>query len=174
MRPAGDPARRRDGAAAVPVIGALVLSSVFAVGAGTLIAAQATRPIVPGTGLEWTGIGIGLALLAGTSAYGRRGGIFGTLFAVAGLTLFLDYATRKHFDIALFAVAAVVFGAGLIVTRLVETYGRPFGSGVGADWNSPPTTNGTNWTPDLPETWTPTTTAARSEPWDDGPWGSSR
>lgn len=174
MRPYGDPARRRDGAAAVPVIGSLVLSSVFAVGAGTLIAAQATRPIAPGTGLEWSGIGIGLALLAGTSAYGRRGGIFGTLFAVAGLTLFLDYSSRKHYDIALFAVAAAVFGAGLIVTRLVETYGRPFGSGVGADWNSPPAANATNWTPDLPGNWTPTTTAARSEGWDDGPWGSSR
>jgi hypothetical protein len=174
MRPSGDPARRRDSSATVPVIGSLVLSSVFAVGAGTLIAAQATRPIAPGTGLEWSGIGIGLALLAGTSAYGRRGGIFGTLFAVAGLTLFLDFSSRKHYDIALFAVAAAVFGAGLIVTRLVETYGRPFGSGVSADWNSPPAANATNWTPDLPGNWTPTTTAARSERWDDGPWGSSR
>ena len=56
------------------------------------MAAQSTGPIVPGTGLEWTGLAIGAALLAGTSAYGRRGGIFGTLLAVAGLTLFLDYA----------------------------------------------------------------------------------
>lgn len=174
MRPAGDPARRPGGAAALPVIGSLVLSSVFAVGAGTLLAAQATRPIVPGTGLEWTGIGIGLALLAGTSAYGRRGGIFGTLFAVAGLTLFLDYSDRQHYAISLFAIAAAVFGGGMIVTRLVETYGRPFGAGAGGDWNSPPATNGSNWTPDLPENWTPTTTAARSERWDDGPWGSSR
>jgi hypothetical protein len=173
MRPAGDPAVRRGGAA-VPVIGSLILSSVFAVGAGTLVAAQASGPIVPGTGLEWTGVGIGLALFAGTSGYGRRGGIFGTLFAVAGLTLFLDYSGRKHFDIALFATAACLVGAGLIVTRLVETYGRPFGSGAGADWNSPPPTNATTWTPDMPENWTPTTTAARSEPWDDGPWGSSR
>jgi ribose/xylose/arabinose/galactoside ABC-type transport system permease subunit len=174
MRSAGDPARRRGGAAAVPVIGSLILSSVFAVAAGTLFAAQATRPVVPGTGLEWTGIGIGLALLAGTSAYGRRGGIFGTLFAVVAMTLFLDYSDRKHYDIALFATAACVFGAGLIITRLVETYGRPFAGGVGADWSSAPTTNGSNWTPDLPENWTPTTTAARSERWDDGPWGSSR
>ena len=66
-------------------------------GAGTLLAAQSTKPIVPGTGLEWTGIALGLAMLAGTSAYGRRGGIFGTLFAVAALTLFLDYADRKRF-----------------------------------------------------------------------------
>jgi hypothetical protein len=175
MRPAGDPARRRGGAAAVPVIGSLIVSSVFAVGAGTLIAAQATRPIVPGTGLEWTGIGIGLALVAGTSAYGRRGGIFGTLFAVAALTLFLDFAGRKHYDIALFATAACLVGAGLIVTRLVETYARPLDRGTGADWNAgAPVTTGTNWTHDRPENWTPATTAAPSEPWNDGPWGSSR
>jgi hypothetical protein len=175
MRPAGDPARRRGGAAAVPVIGSLIVSSVFAVGAGTLIAAQATRPIVPGTGLEWTGIGIGLALVAGTSAYGRRGGIFGTLFAVAALTLFLDFAGRKHYDIALFATAACLVGAGLIVTRLVETYARPLDRGTGADWNAgAPVTTGTNWTPDRPENWAPATTATPGEPWDDGPWGSSR
>jgi hypothetical protein len=169
MRPSGDPAGRRAGAA-VPVIGSLIVSSVFAVGAGTLLAAQATGPVVPGTGFEWTGIGVGLALLAGTSAYGRRGGIFGTLFAVAALTLFLDYADRKNYDIALFAIAACVFGAGLIVTRLVETYGRPLLAGVGTDWNAAPTT-GANWTP---ENWTPATTATRTEPWDEGPWGSSR
>lgn len=175
MRPGGDPARRRPGSAAVPVIGSLIVSSVFAVAAGTLFAAEATRPIVPGTGLEWTGIGIGVALLAGTSAYGRRGGIFGTLFAVAGLTLFLDYSGRKHWDIALFATAACVVGGGLIVTRLVETYGRPLDRGVGADWNpgaSPIT--GANWTPDLPENWTPATAATQPDKWDDGPWGSSR
>jgi ribose/xylose/arabinose/galactoside ABC-type transport system permease subunit len=171
MRPAGDPARRR-GRAAVPVIGALMLSSVFAVGAGTLTAAQSTRPIAPGTGLEWTGIGIGVALVAGTSAYGRRGGIFGTLFAVAGLTLYLDYAARRHYDIALFATAACLLGAGLVITRLVETYGRPLGSGAGTDWNAAPVT-GPNWSPDLPANWSPTTAAATPDRWDDGPWGSS-
>jgi hypothetical protein len=174
MRSSGDPARRRPAGAALPVIGSLVVSSVFAVGAGTLVAAQATRPIAPGTGLEWTGIAIGLAMLAGTSAYGRRGGIFGTLFAVAGLALFLDYAGRKDFEIALFAIAACLLGGGLIVTRLVETYGRPFSRGVGANWGAAPATNATNWTPDLPGTWTPATTAAPAERWDEGPWGSSR
>jgi hypothetical protein len=175
LRAGGDPAVRRGGATAVPVIGSLMISSVFAVGAGTLFAATATKPIAPGTGLEWTGIGIGLALLAGTSAYGRRGGIFGTLFAVAGLTLFLDYAAREKYDIALFATAACVLGGGLVVTRLVETYGRPLDRGVGIDWNAgTPSTSGANWTPDLPENWTPTTTPARTDQWDDGPWGSSR
>jgi len=172
-RPVGDPARR-GGGAAVPVIGSLVVSSVFAVGAGLLFAAVSTRPIVPGTGLEWTGIAIGLAMLAGTSAYGRRGGIFGTLFAVAGMTLFLDYAGRKNYDIALFATAACVLGAGLIATRLVETYGRPMSAAGGEEWNAAPTT-GPIWSPDLPENWTPTTTTpSRTDRWDAGPWGSTR
>ncbi|MEU4420051.1 ABC transporter permease [Actinoplanes sp. NPDC024001] len=179
MRPTGDPARRPGAAAAVPVVIALLLSSVFAVGAGILIAAQAAKtgePIVPGTGLEWTGIGVGLALLAGTSAYGRRGGIFGTLFAVTALTLFLDYESRRELDIALFAIAGALMGVGLIVTRLVETYGSPFALGSGEEWNAAPS-GGTaaNWSPASPETWsTPATPPARSDRWDDGPWGAGR
>jgi len=174
MRPVGDPAGRRGAAVAVPVLGSLVLSSVFAVAAGVLLAAQSANPIQPGTGLEWSGIALGLALLAGTSAFGRRGGIFGTLFAVAGLTLFLDYADRKNLDIALFAIAACVFAGGLVITRLVETYGRPLPPAGADDWNAAPTTGPANWTPDLPESWSSATTANRPDRWDDGPWGSGR
>ncbi|BCJ53643.1 hypothetical protein Asp14428_51180 [Actinoplanes sp. NBRC 14428] len=177
MRPNGDPALRPGGAAALPVIAALVLSSVFAAGAGVLMAAQSNVPIVPGTGLEWTGLAFGVALLAGTSAFGRRGGIFGTLLAVAGLTLFLDYADRRNFDIALFAIGGATIGAGLLVTRLVETYGRPLApAGVDEEWNGAAQTGGT-WSPDLPETWSPSTSPAHSrsnDQWDLGPWGSSR
>ena len=174
MRPIGDPARRRGAVVGAPVIGSLLLSSVFAVAAGTLFAAQSDGPIVPGTGLEWTGIALGLAMLAGTSAYGRRGGIFGTLFAVIALTLFLDYADRRDFEIALFAIAGCVFAGGLVVTRLVETYGRPLPVAGPADWNAAPSTAANNWQPDLPETWSPATTAPRTDRWDAGPWGTSR
>lgn len=175
MRPVGDPAARRGGAAALPVIGALVVSSVFAVAAGMLMAAQSNAPIVPATGLEWTGIAFGTALLAGTSAFGRRGGIFGTLLAVAGVTLFLDYSDRRNLDIALFAIAAALIAAGLVVTRLVETYGRPLPVGVAEEEWTGSAAAGTNWTPDLPESWTSSTsTQNRSDRWDDGPWGTSR
>jgi hypothetical protein len=175
LRPAGDPARRRGAAAAFPVVVALVLSSVFAVGAGILMAAQSTTPIQPGTGLEWSGLAFGTALLAGTSAYGRRGGIFGTLLAVAGLTLFLDYADRRNLDIALFAIAACAIGGGLIVTRLVETYGRPLPVPAMTDWNAAAAA-GTTWTPDMPEQWTTSAEPPEGRPlrWDEGPWGSAR
>ena len=173
MRPIGDPARRRGPAVVVPVLVALVLSSVFAVAAGILRAAVATTPIAPGTGLEWSGIAIGLAMLAGASAYGRRGGIFGTLLAVIGLTLFLDYARRNSLNISNFAIAACVLGVGLIITRLVETFGRPLPPSSD-NWNAAPTATAGTWSPALPDTWSPAPNSARTERWDDGPWGSSR
>ncbi|MEV8509536.1 ABC transporter permease [Actinoplanes sp. NPDC051475] len=171
MRPVGDPAARPGAGAVFPVLAALVLSSVFAAGAGILMAAKSTVPIAPGTGLEWTGIAFGAVLLAGTSAYGRRGGIFGTLLSVAGITLFLDYADRRTFDIALFAIAGATIGAGLLVTRLVETYGRPLApAGFDEEWT------GASQGGDLPETWTPSASSASrsSDQWDLGPWGSGR
>ncbi len=177
LRPVGDPARRRGAMAALPVVAALVLSSVFAVAAGILLAARSTEPIVPDTGLQWTGLAVGAALLAGTSAFGRRGGVFGTLLAVAGLTLFLDYAERRDLDIALFAVAAATIAAGLVVTRLVETYGRPLPvAGSDEEWQATEAGAGpTTWKQDLPETSSPaTSTQKRTDRWDAGPWGSSR
>jgi hypothetical protein len=176
MRPHGDPARRRGTVAALPVIGSLVLSSVFAATAGILMAAQSKAPIVPNTGLEWTGIAFGTALLAGTSSFGRRGGIFGTLLATAGMAMFLDYVTRKDLNISLYAIGACAIGGGLIVTRLVETYGKPLTAGVvGDDWNAAPASTTTNWNPDLPDSWTPTVSSqARPDRWEDGPWAGSR
>lgn len=173
MRPVADPAQRRGVAAAGPVLISLVVSSVFAVGAGILMSAQAADPLLPGTGLEWTGIALGLALLAGTSAYGRRGGIFGTLFAVIGLTLFLDWSDRKELNISIWAIAAALLAAGMLATRLVEAFGRPAARADSEEWASTPATSTANWTPDL-ESWTPTTTAATPNRWDAGPWGTNR
>jgi ribose/xylose/arabinose/galactoside ABC-type transport system permease subunit len=176
MRPYGDPAQRRGGVAALPVIIALVLSSVFAVAAGILMAAQSTRPIVPDTGVEWTGIAFGTALLAGTSAFGRRGGVFGTLLAVAGMAMFLDYTNRRGLNISLFAIGACAIGGGLLVTRLVETYGKPLPpGGVADDWNTTPGSTNPNWNPDLPDSWSHTApNQTRPDRWDDGSWGGGR
>jgi ribose/xylose/arabinose/galactoside ABC-type transport system permease subunit len=180
MRPVTDPAHRRGAAVALPVIGTLVVSSVFAVVAGILLATvQPNLPVQPRPGFEWTGIAIGTAMLAGTSAFGRRGGIFGTLLAVAALTLFLDYETRRDFDIALYAIAAGLVGVGLVVTRLIETYGRPQTlDPPGEDWQNAAASTGatTTWSPEIPQNWSPSSVPAqnRTDRWDDGPWAGSR
>jgi hypothetical protein len=172
LRPVGDPADRRGASAALPVIASLVVSSVLAVVAGVLLAANSPTAVVPGTGLEWTGLGLGLALVAGTSAFGRRGGVFGTLLAVTGMTLFLDYADRRDLGIALFAVAASAVAAGLVITRLVETYGRPLSElGGGDDWQPQ---NAETWSPALPETWSPSVPSQPTpDRWLDDRWGQS-
>jgi hypothetical protein len=174
MRPVGDPAARRGAAATLPVVASLVLSSVFAVVAGILMAAISTRPVRPLTGLEWTGIAFGTALLAGTSVFGRRGGIFGTLLAAAGMTLFLDYSDRRNLDIALFAIAAGAVGGGLIISRVVETYGRPLAAADSDDWaGAGGDTN--SWSPGLPDSWSPSVPAQnRTERWDEPRWGTTR
>lgn len=176
MRPAGDPSQRRGAAGALSVIGALVLSSILATVAGLLLAAVATGPLPARTGLEWTGVAIGAAMVAGTSAFGRRGGIFGTLLAATALTLFMDYAVRRNLHIALFAIAAALLAAGLVVTRLVESYSRPR---TPEAWT--PLTeadeSAANWISDMPEPWSPAAPAqpagGRTDRWDKGSWGTT-
>ncbi len=174
MRPTGDPSLRRGAVGALAVIGALVLSSILATVAGLLLAAVATGPLPARTGLEWTGIAIGAAMVAGTSAFGRRGGIFGTLLAVTALTLFMDYAVRRDLDIALFAIAAALLAAGLAVTRLVESFSKP----RTPDAWTPRTEAGeaANWVSDMSETWPPAPAqpaGGRTDRWDEGGWGTT-
>jgi hypothetical protein len=136
------------------------------------MAADSAVPIKPGTGLEWTGLGLGLALVAGTSVFGRRGGVFGTLLAVAGMALFLEYADRRHFNIALFAIAGCAVAAGLVISRLIETYGGRLAGPLPGDedWQAG-TSAAANWSPDLPETWSPAVPAQTPGRWDDDRWG---
>ncbi|GAA4679936.1 ABC transporter permease [Phytohabitans rumicis] len=179
FRPVADPARRRGGLAAVLTGGSLVLSSAFAAVAGILLVAGENAPVVPSPGLEWTGLAIGAALLGGASAFGRRGGIFGTILAVVLVTLFLRYEAETDWDISLFAIAGGVLAAGLVVTRLVESYGRPRSRGDGLDdeWTEPDPP-ASNWSSrrDREDSWVsplPAQPAAgRSDPWEDR-WGTS-
>jgi hypothetical protein len=128
FRPVADPARRRGGMAALLAAGAIVLSMVLSVIAGVLLVAGEGVPAQGSEGVnwfEWTLIGLGVALVGGTSAYGRRGGVFGTTLAVVALVLFDRYQVAKGWDIALLATAAGAVAGGLVVTRLIETFGRP-------------------------------------------------
>lgn len=134
MRPVADPARRRGVVAAVMTGLALVGSMVLAVPAGVLLVAGFQEPIGPGAAVEgssgvtwltWTVIGFAVALIGGTSAFGRRGGVFGTILATVALVLFYRYQATQEWQIALLAIAGGGLAGGLMITRLVETFGKP-------------------------------------------------
>jgi ribose/xylose/arabinose/galactoside ABC-type transport system permease subunit len=139
FRPVADPAHRRGALAAVIAVTATVASTILA-GVGGVLAVTVSDRVAASDGLEVTAIALGAALLGGTSAYGRRGGIFGTVFAVGLITVVDKYltVTNRHWGTA--ALAAVAIGVGLVVTRLVERFGRP---DRGADED----TEGEDWTP---------------------------
>ena len=108
----------------------------------------------------------GGALLGGTSAFGRRGGIFGTVFAAALLSVGLAYAQADDRTWSAAGIATVAILVGLCVTRLVERFGRPapprlsddddWSSRVhslapaGRSWQPAPTPAGGLWASDDP------------------------
>jgi ribose/xylose/arabinose/galactoside ABC-type transport system permease subunit len=189
FRPVADPAQRRGGAAATITALTILVSMIAATLAGVLLAADGTGRVTPTSGLEWTGLALGAALLGGTSAFGRRGGIFGTLLAVTALTLFLAYQNEQNWDIALAATAAVTVAAGLLVTRLVESYGRPRSAGgeVQEEWQPDPApvaamgwdegrpdrvgrSDRPEWSSVLPDQ----PPGGRTDPWGTDRWGTDR
>ncbi len=136
-RPVGDPAVRPGAAAAVTAAVATVLSMVMATGAGVVLAAG-SESSVPGSAGSWwlelTMVGLAVALVGGTSAFGRRGGVFGTVLAALAIGLFDRYQMAQGWSIALLATAAVAVAGGLVVTRLVERYGRYVPDELEDDW----------------------------------------
>lgn len=188
FRPVGDPAVRRGGFAATMTVLSLLASSAMAAVAGVLFAAlegAADRPIPPSLGIELTGIAIGIAMVGGTSAYGRRGGVFGTLLAVTLLSMVIWYARAADWKISLFAVAAGAVALGLVVTRLVETFGRPLpiDSESVDDWSDvgvPGSGSGANWSTGSGDTWSSLPAQpvppARTDQWGgtDDRWSSLR
>ncbi|PYC71141.1 ABC transporter permease [Micromonospora arborensis] len=179
-RPIADPAQRRGAVAAVVTALALVGSTVLAALAGVLFAANGPGAVVPTSGLELTVLAFGVALLAGTSAYGRRGGVFGTFLAVSLVTVFQVYAPERGWTFSTWAVGGTALGVGLLVTRLVETFGRPrpgstdkpepVGDGtISTGWTMPQAQSVDNWPPTLP-----TPTAPQPvDPWRDPRWEDS-
>lgn len=180
FRPVADPAWRRGGLASTITALCLIASMVLAAASGVLLAAGGSGPVVPTTGFEWSGLALGAAMLGGTSAFGRRGGVTGTLFAVVLIILFLRYEDERDLDIALAAVAAATVAAGLLVTRLVESFGRPRSAlESDVDWDAEPDQAASDWTggrTERMESWSASLPAQpvenRSDPWDR--WGSGR
>jgi hypothetical protein len=104
---------------------ALVGSAGLAAVAGVLTTVQAGAASAGDAGLGLSALAIGVALLGGTSAYGRRGGLLGVVLAAALITLVTRYATVTGRHASTYAVAAAAILLGLVVTRLVEAAGRP-------------------------------------------------
>ena len=164
FRPVADPSRRRGKAAAVVAVVATTASMTIAGLAGVLIVLLDGRADAT-AGLELTALGLGVALLGGTSAYGRRGGIFGTIFAACLLALFVAWLGEVAPETPLAWVAVGAIGLGLVATRLVERFGRPMLLPGGVDdeswmprvhglaptsrpWQAPPTPTGGLWSSD--------------------------
>ncbi|GGK11982.1 hypothetical protein GCM10010124_00770 [Pilimelia terevasa] len=119
-RPVRDPALRRGGAAAVVVALALAGSTALAAAGGVVLTAFHGTAAGTEPALRWTGLALGIALLAGVSAYGRRGGVAGTLLATGLVAAVGALVTPPPY-----LLAAGTLLLGLAVTRLVERYGRP-------------------------------------------------
>lgn len=124
FRPVGDPAARRGGSAGLTAFLVLIASSALAAVGGALVALGAGS-VTPTDGLVTTGFALGAALVGGTSAFGRRGGVFGTLLAVTLLVLLIRYGEADNLRIAQYTWAAGAIALGLVVTRLVEALGQP-------------------------------------------------
>ena len=127
FRPIANPAQRRGVGAAFVALLALIGSSLLAGVAGILAALSSdlTSIVSPTDGFVTTGLALGAALVGGTSAFGRRGGVFGSLLAATLLVLAISYAEVAHLRVSPYALAAGAIAAGLVVTRLVEAFGRP-------------------------------------------------
>jgi ribose/xylose/arabinose/galactoside ABC-type transport system permease subunit len=183
FRPVSDPAHRRGGAAATVGVAALLGSSALAAVAGVLIALRAGQVQAADPSLTLTGLALGGALLAGTSAFGRRGGLLGAVLAAILLTVVIRYLEVTDRKVAQLAIAAVAIGVGLIVTRLVETFGRPLATAEREvdQWRtiSPSSASATPSDPDngwgnsRPTGWTsPLPASSADDRWEgDGTWG---
>jgi hypothetical protein len=129
-RPVADQAKRRTTMAAVIAVVATVVSTVIAGLAGALFVTTSSGGLTLGSGgmevlVVLTAAGLGAALLGGTSAHGRRGGIFGTALAACLVVVTLEWVTAAHPGWAPLSVLGVGIGIGIVVTRLVERFGKP-------------------------------------------------
>jgi hypothetical protein len=122
-RPSGDAAAARGSRAGLTAAAALVGSMVLAAGAGLILALQ-VRAVVPDNGYILLAQAAAVAFLGGTSAYGRRGGVFGTVLAACFLqlaVLWLGLVEAQPWTRAALLGGAIVLG--LLVGRVIEAAG---------------------------------------------------
>jgi ribose/xylose/arabinose/galactoside ABC-type transport system permease subunit len=176
FRPVADPARRRGAGAAVIAILALVGSSVLASAGGVLLASATGKLVPAGSEFELTGavgltgLALGAALLSGTSAFGRRGGVFGTALAAALIVVGGGYVDTTKWQVPPIALAAAAIILGLLVTRMVESYGRPEALSDNDDWRPSGSAESTGWSMTRSSSWN---SAAAPTPLDGSPSSAS-
>ena len=159
FRSVGDPATRRGGlAATVTSVGLVGSSGLAALGGNSFRACCRCRQragAAPGTGFEWTALAIGAALVGRGQRLRppRRGVRHAARKRCDHLADHLWPAKRLGHLLAVLAAGAMA--TGLIVTRLVETFGRPLSLDDGPDdWSDVGIASTTSWSTH------PTTTAA--------------
>lgn len=124
FRPSGDPSEPPGFGPGLSALTALIGSCLLAALAGVLTALM-NRGAAPDPGFALTGLALGAVLIGGTSGYGRRGGVAGTLLGVVLLCLVLRLAAVQNWPVPTLGYAAVAILVGLLVTRMVEAAGRP-------------------------------------------------
>jgi len=124
FRPSGDPSESPGFGPGLSALTALIGSCLLAALAGVLTALM-NRGAAPDPGFALTGLALGAVLIGGTSGYGRRGGVAGTLLGVVLLCLVLRLAAVENWPVPTLGYAAVAILVGLLITRMVEAAGRP-------------------------------------------------
>jgi hypothetical protein len=99
--------------------------------------------------------------------------VFGTVFAVALATLVPVYAAARGYRISTATLAAAVIVVGLLVTRLVETLGRPK-SATDDSWREPTPRARSNSRGEITDSWSSAlpakSTEAHPDPWESDRW----
>jgi ribose/xylose/arabinose/galactoside ABC-type transport system permease subunit len=123
-RPVSDPADQR-GTPALVMTGLAILGSSVMAGIGGIILAMQGGGAASADSLQLSVGAVAVALFAGTSVYGRRGGIFGTVLAVSLFTLVSYYTEVADWQVDPYVLIGGALLFGLVASRLVETFGRP-------------------------------------------------
>ncbi|WP_412540781.1 ABC transporter permease [Longispora sp. K20-0274] len=161
----GDPAGRPGGGPALLAALTLIGSCLLAALSGILLALHLGAG-VPTDGMQYTFQALGAVLIGGVSAFGRRGGIFGTTLGALVVVLGVQILGLKTVSNGALLVAAATVLVGLLVTRVVERFGRPrrvpalVGDPAAPDWppsvspaGAPGGPEGGAGSPALDDTW---------------------
>lgn len=126
-----DPGRRATGTTGASLL-ALTLSAMLAAAGGMVLGGALSPAVAAAVAAPQPAGGIGLTLLAlaavlvgGVSAFGRRGGVFGTLLGVVLVVLLVQLSLQPGVGTWVYlALPGGLVVAGLVVNRLLEATGR--------------------------------------------------